>query len=357
MKNYLVTSNKMFYGLHTTKKSERDSLIAKPGEEIMIDPKSFHRSELHKAIVIEEGTDKLYEHDISDFLELCKLVEDPSYDPLTSKYYNHWSYKQSDVYTRVLRLRELISDIREKGIENPVHCTQTGERLDGSYRTKIALYLGIPNVKAIVHKIHWSEVDEIFIERMLRARWESSGKDYYEFSYGYKNWVNIPQGGPVYKENAERADIILPLIKGDSVLDVGCNEGYISLQAARKGLKVEGIDIDWNHIAYMNKLAFEFIDKKDIDAEFFEESIVDTTRTADTILMLNVLYHIPKDKQESILRKFKGKRIIFQCNLRKEREREKYYTSHPDDLLELLKRVGMKGEIILWRDKPIIIAE
>ena len=126
--------------------------------------------------------------------------------------------------------------------------------------------------------------------------------------------------------------------------------------AAREGHTVEGIDTDWNHIAYLNKLIYEFVDKKDISAEFFEGDALQTDKTADTILMLNVLYHFPKDKQEDFLKKFHGKQIIFQCNLRKEKERETYYTSHPDDLLELLSRVGRTGTLIPWRDKPIIVS-
>lgn len=347
-----------FYGLHTTTRAEREILLERGGEEVLIDPESLQRHPQNKAIVIEEGTNRLYEHKPNSFLELCKiLVDDPGYDPLQSNYYLEWSYKAHDVYSRVMRLRDLILDIRENGIKEPVQVEVTGERLDGSFRSKIALFLGIKSVRAIVHRFKWQDITEDFIERKLRARAISSGKDYYEFDYGYKDWKNIPVGGAVYRENAERWETIVPLITGETVLDIGCNEGYIALQAARAGKQVVGIDLDWNHIAWLNKLIFEFVDKKDISAEFYEEDINTTDRTADTILMLNVLYHLPRKKQVELLKRFKGKQIIFQCNLRKEAERETYYTSHPDDLKALLKETGLQVvKEIPWKDKPIIIA-
>lgn len=349
----------MFYGLHTTKKSERDLLLEREGELIEINPQDLHRSTLNKAIVIEEGEGNTYEHDINDFLELCKnLSNDKGYDPLGSSYYQRYSYKASDVYTRVLRLRELIADIKENGIQQPVHVERTGERLDGSYRTKIALFLGIPRIKAILHAFKWEDIDEDFIERKLKARWLSSGKDYYEFEYGHKDWKNIPDGGPVYRENAaDRWEVIKPLLKG-KVQDLGCNEGYMSIMAALEGHEVRGYDLDWNHIAWLNKLIFEWVNKKDLPVTFEEKDILEVEPWGDTVLMLCVLYHLPREKQVKFLKQFKGKRIIFQCNLRKSAERETYWGSHPDDLKTILKESGLKVvDEITFRDKPIIIAE
>ena len=346
----------MFFNCHTTKKVERDAVQKTTYELIDIDPQSFHATSPVKPIVWEEDTEDYYEHNITDFISVLNIIDrKENYNFKNTYYYKKWAYKGAEVFTRLAKLPELYQDIKQNGIKEPVACEITGERLDGSFRTKIALHLGIKSLKAKLYRFNWRDIDEHFIERKLGSRELSSGKDYYSFDYGYKNWKNIDAGN-VYKENAERYKDIIPLIKGNTVLDIGCNEGYISLQLARAGKKVEGIDLEWNHLAYLNKLIFEWIDKKDLQAEFFEEDLMETKRNADTILMLNVLYHIPKDKQADFLKKFKGKQLIFQCNLRKEKERENYYTSHPDDLKELLNRVGIKvSKEIAWKDKPIII--
>jgi hypothetical protein len=122
---------------------------------------------------------------------------------------------------------------------------------------------------------------------------------------------------------------------------------------------VWGVDHDQIHLANLNRLIFEYIDKKELDATFVEGDI-ETVKypESDTALLLNIIYHIPYSNQAQILEKLKGRRMIFQCNLRKKHVRTQYYGAHPDDLKELIARVGMKVEQeIAWRDKPIIIAK
>jgi len=88
----------MFYGLHTTKKAERDALIETKGEEIIISPKDFHKSH-HKSIVCEEDTGEYYEHSIEEFNELLEnLVEDKNYNTNISSYVKKWAYS----YTKSL---------------------------------------------------------------------------------------------------------------------------------------------------------------------------------------------------------------------------------------------------------------
>jgi len=343
----------MFYGLHTTKKSERDILLARDGKSMMIDPRCFHYGS-HKTIVSEEGDWHYYEHNITPFLQVLKDLDNGCYDPESSEYYKMWKYKGSEIETRLRNLPKLYHDIKANGIQSPVHCEQTGERLDGSYRTKIAIHLGIKEVPAIIHKFNWQDIDEDFIVRKLKARELSSGKDYYEFEYGYKDWKNV-NGGAVYRENASRVDLFKDYVVG-SVLDVGCNEGYNSIQLALQGHQVRGIDHDHIHNANLNKLIYEWIHKKDLPVEFAEQKIEEVEVKEDTVLLLNVLYHLPREEQIKLLEKFRGKRLIFQCNLRKEHVRDEYYTSHPDDLKALLESLGFKvTKEIQWKDKPIII--
>ena len=345
----------MFFNCHSTKRAERERILELSYGEVEINPLAFH-AESPKPIVWEEDTGKLYEHDIRDFLEVLNIMDRVGdFDWSGTRYYQRWKYKGDEVRTRLSRLYSLYKDIKTNGINTPVCCEITGERLDGSFRTKIAIHLGIKKVKARVYRFNWRDIDDSFIERKLAVREKSYGKDYYEFEYGKNNWKNV-EGGEVYRENAERYKDIVPLITGKTVLDLGCNEGYIGLQAARAGKKVLGIDHEWTNVAYLNKLIFEYIDRKDFDIEFKENDLLKVKDKADTVLMLNVLYHLPREKQEEFVNRFKGSQMIFQCNLRKERERDNYYTSHPDDLKTLLNKLGLKvGKEIAWRDKPIIV--
>jgi 2-polyprenyl-3-methyl-5-hydroxy-6-metoxy-1,4-benzoquinol methylase len=271
----------MFFNCHTTTRAERERLLKTPFQEIEIDPKSFHTKQV-KPIVWEEDSEDFYEHDINDFLDILARLDRGHYDWQQSDYFRKWKYKGAETYTRLNKLSDLYNDIKSNGIIEPVHCEITGERIDGSFRTKIAIHLGIDKLKARLYRFNWRDISEHFIVRKLMSREMSYGKDYYEFEYGYKDWKNV-KAGPNYRENAERWKDIIPLIKGDTVLDVGCNEGYIGIQASRAGKKVVGIDHEWINLCYLNKLIFEWIDKKDLDIEFYEEDIRETKRTADTI--------------------------------------------------------------------------
>lgn len=349
----------MYFGLHNTRKIERDNLIAKEDYQLIdVSPLDIH-GKAHKPIVWEEDSGNFYEHDITAFLETLKMMERGKVNVENTPYFEKWKYKGTEIHTRLGRLPALVNSIKEQGILEPIDVEETGERLDGSFRSKIALHLGIPSLKARLHKFDWRDIDEDFIERKLKARGLSSGKDYYEFEYGHKDWKNIRQGGQVYRENAtDRWFVLKDLVKGRKILDLGCNEGYHSIKFALKGKEVHGVDHDWTHIANLNRLIFEFVNKKDLPVTFEQNDIMKAdVQGYDDVLLLNVLYHLNRADQIVLLYKLKGSRLIFQCNLRKERERETYYTSHPDDLKALLKETGYRIEQeILFRDKPIIIA-
>jgi hypothetical protein len=329
----------------------------------MVPPEALHKPyKGHKPYIIEEGTGNEYNPDelqtVEKFHELLKVLDGGAEHirhANETEYYKTYVYKGNGVLNRVKNLPKLYRDIKDNGIQQPIHVTRTGERLDGAYRTKIAMHLGIKKVPAILHRFTWQDIDDDFIERKLHARQMSSGSpDYYEFSYNEK-WNN-GKAGRVHRENAERWKIISELAEG-SIVDVGCNEGYISLQLARKGHKVWGVDHDQIHLANLNRLIYEYIDKKDLDATY-EWGDIQTVEypESDTALLLNIIYHIPRDEQVKLLGKLKGRKLIFQCNLRKKHVRDQYYGAHPDDLKDIIEKVGMKVEKeIEYGDKPLIV--
>lgn len=335
--------------------------MEREGINIRIPPEALQKPyKNHKPVIIEEGTELVYEQNTVNFFKLLDHIEAGNghiHHADQTDYFKEFEYKGNSVLNRIKRLPSLYQNIKENGIQEPIHVEATGERLDGSFRTKIATYLGIQEVQAILHRFTYKDIDDWFIERKLRARQLSSGDpDYYEFSYNEK-WNN-GKAGKVHRENAERWKTILSLV-GRSVTDVGCNEGYISLQLARHGKQVWGVDHDQIHLANLNKLIFEYIDKKDLDAEYVWGDI-ETAKypETDTALLLNIIYHIPFSNQVNVLSRLKSKTWVFQCNLRKKHVRTQYYGAHPDDLEELIERAGRKVvERIPYGDKPIIIAE
>lgn len=357
----------MYHGLHLTRKVERDAIREKPFDLITVSPLDIHGKDPHKPIVWEEDSGKFYEHDISAFLETLELIDKEwklggqsgDIDLSNSPYMRKWRYKGMETQTRLRKLPDLYKSIKEEGIHTPIDVEATGERIDGSFRSKIALHLGIKEIPAKLYRFHWKDVTEDFLERKIKGHWLSTGKEYYDFAYGYKDWRNIPAGGGVYAENAaDRWEVISPLLVGE-VLDLGCNEGYLSIQAALKGHEVVGIDHNCIQGANLNKLVFEWIHEFDLPVTFRDGNVEDVVvpEDTDTVLALCVLYHLPREKQIQILRQCKGKKVIIQCNLRKEKEREKYWSSHPDDAIELIRLAGLSlKKRIDWRDKPILIA-
>lgn len=345
----------MNFNLHTTRKVERDAVLETESTLIDISPHDLQKKS-PKPIVWEEDTGRYYEHTTDEFFEALEII-DKGGDLENCSYIKKWMYKGGEPYVRIRALPSLYGDIKKNGIQTPVEVEATGERLNGSFRSKIAIHLGIPSIQAKLFTFNWCDVTEDFLLRKLEARWLSSGKDYYEFDYG-NGWKNVKEGGRVYQENAERWDVLKDLIHGKT-LDLGCNEGYLTLKHALRGNKVEGWDIDLHNVANLNRLIFEWVNKKDIDAKFIEGDLTNANPSGfDTILLLNVIYHLPREKQIPLLRKCKGKNVVFQCNLRKERERNTYYGSHPDDLKELIREAGLTVvREIEWRDKPIIIAK
>lgn len=346
-----------FYGLHSTRKVEREKVMAKEPTLIKVSPADIHNHPRHKAIVWEEDTGKYYEHNIDEFMEVLKQIDQGIFDPYDNPYVDKWGYKGEEVKRRMERLPSLYASIKAQGILYPISVGMTGERFDGSFRSKIALHLGIKEVPAQLFKFHWKDIDEDWITRKIATHWHSTGKEYYEFNYN-PHLKNIYEGGPVYLENAApRWELIKPFIKG-KVLDLGCNEGYLSIQAAIAGHETKGYDRDCIHGANLNKIIFEWNLKRDLPVEFEEKDILEVAPgNEDTVLILNVIYHLPRERQVAFLAQFKGKNVIIQCNLRKEHERDKYYGSHPDDMKDLIKKAGLKVvKKVAWRDKPLIIA-
>jgi tRNA (mo5U34)-methyltransferase len=88
------------------------------------------------------------------------------------------------------------------------------------------------------------------------------------------------------------ADAIPADLSGKSVLDIGCNAGFYSIEMKRRGAdRVLGIDFD---PAYLTQARFA-AEIADCDIEFRELSVYDVGalgETFDIVLFMGVLYHL-----------------------------------------------------------------
>ncbi|ABC80651.1 TIGR04290 family methyltransferase [Anaeromyxobacter dehalogenans] len=107
-------------------------------------------------------------------------------------------------------------------------------------------------------------------------------------------------------------------LSGRSVLDVGCNAGFFSLEMKRRGAdRVLGVDFDPRYLAQA-RLAAEI---SGLDVEFRELSVYDVARLGerfDVVLFMGVLYHLrhPLLALDLLRAHAVGDLLVFQSMLR-----------------------------------------
>jgi SAM-dependent methyltransferase len=339
----------MRYGTHLTTKAQRDILLSKKwsATEINVDDVLTHPN-----MVWDEEFNFFYQQDFQLLETRLKNIDRGTFDPRNIP--ESWEKKGNEILVRMKNLPDLYRDIKKNGVREPILVERTGERIDGSFRCMISKHLGIEKIPARIAAFTRRDIDQAFINRKIHVNRIINGIDYYRFQYPDGTY-NVDTKNPVYTENAaDRWEVLKDYIaEGHRILDVGCNEGYMSIMAATKGNSVVGFDIEHTQAAWLNKLAFEYQLGQDLDISFNPEKI--EYKKFDLVLALNVLYHLDNSLRNKIMQETSGKMII-QCNHRKSAERKKYYASHVDDARALAEKTGWKVEKqIDWRDKPILI--
>ena len=113
------------------------------------------------------------------------------------------------------------------------------------------------------------------------------------------------------------ADSIPADLTGATVLDIGCNGGFYSIQLKRRGAKrVLGIDIDDRYLSQARFAARTL----DLDIEFQKKSVyeVDTLEGKfDYVFFMGVLYHLryPLFALDKVVKKVGGN-LVFQTMIR-----------------------------------------
>lgn len=356
----------MTYDYHTTTKEERYALFEKDFKWIKIKPTDFVQlcpeEDRPKTIVWEEGTGRYYNLDYHFVLDTIRQIDlNPEINYKDTTYYQYWGKIKGEDYVevKIRSLKQLLISMRsgfqkDNGDFGGVCVERTGEKLDGSHRCLTAFYLGIPEIEVKEFAFNWRDVSWDWIERKTKAREQGIGPNYYLIDYG--KFKNLEQKVSfVYEENAmPRWEVLKDHIEG-KVLDLGCNEGFMSIQSALKGCKVKGVDYKFIDGAWFNKLVFEKINEKDLDIEFETADLntYEIKEEYDTCLLLNTVYHL-KDKEHLLKQLKKCKKVIMQGNLRKLPYHDRYKGITAEDMVEMLSE-DFDTKVIEWRDKPIVI--
>jgi 2-polyprenyl-3-methyl-5-hydroxy-6-metoxy-1,4-benzoquinol methylase len=102
----------------------------------------------------------------------------------------------------------------------------------------------------------------------------------------------------------ERLDDVLELVDfrpSDSVLDVGCAEGLISMEVAARVARVHGIEPEPQRIAAARTLAKK---RRVMNVTFEQGSVLEQRFPAglyDIVLFLGVYHHLPEDRRDEAL--------------------------------------------------------
>lgn len=136
-------------------------------------------------------------------------------------------------------------------------------------------------------------------------------------------------------------DVIAPALpqdlSGKTVVDVGCNAGFFSLQMKRRGAdRVLGLDLDPRYLAQA-RLAAEI---SGLDVEFRELSVYDVARLGerfDVVLFMGVLYHLrhPLLALDLVREHVAKDLVIFQSMIRGSQGRLRVDPDYPFDEREV----------------------
>lgn len=131
-------------------------------------------------------------------------------------------------------------------------------------------------------------------------------------------------------------------LSGKTVLDIGCNAGFYSLEMKRRGAqRVLGIDCDTTYLEQARFAAEVF----GLDIEFRELSVYDVGQlreSFDVVLFMGVLYHLryPLLALDLIRRHVAGNLLFFQSMLRGSEEVEPIARDYPFWETEVFNQPG-----------------
>ena len=273
------------------------------------------------------GTDNNIEQIIHETLALYDKGEDLTDSPFIQA--GEWKYHK-DCYQAADPLKcalarqqdiiKLYASIKKKGYNGSTILAWFDDEglihlYDGFHRIAVMSYLGL--------------VDYVNVETSWKGLDDRVGRDFPLVDVLKKEapggeWLYQPvdddrlKGWKLdRKDSPQRLEYILNNLTGNTVLDIGCSEGYFSREIARKGYKVTAIDQRAGLIAAAKYLSI--LDGVEVDYRVGEwHDILSKLGSFDNILFLSILHNDMKkigvEKGLEKLQAFQGKakRVFFE---------------------------------------------
>ena len=127
-----------------------------------------------------------------------------------------------------------------------------------------------------------------------------------------------------------------------TVLDIGCNAGFYSIQLALRGAKIDAIEVDPKYLRQANWASKQFGVRQQI--RFYQKNVYElirTTRKYDLVLFMGVFYHLryPLFALDAVSRHV-GKLLIFQTLTTPDGKPFKSARDYPISKTEILNERG-----------------
>jgi hypothetical protein len=235
-----------------------------------------------------------------EFLQICSKTDETFQESIKkTKYFQDYSKRKNEkrAIKACDRYRTLLSSIKQNHRTDrqsaPVLMNREGgTRLDGTHRVSILRYLGKGKIPCIMveESEYYSFMEKNLSRGIVKDYMNSLGKWYHAIELLPGLWTRNLIDERKSARKLRKEDVMIAAIsehvKGRSVLDIGSNNGLLSLQSAYYGaISVRGLERSTDNIVQAEfarmiwnvtkpricKVQFEVIDLED-DSEFMKDS-------------------------------------------------------------------------------------
>jgi 2-polyprenyl-3-methyl-5-hydroxy-6-metoxy-1,4-benzoquinol methylase len=146
------------------------------------------------------------------------------------------------------------------------------------------------------YKHEAEDFDQIATERYENSqRPDINGS--WENTYYYNNiWRNSVFFNDEYRPMIDWVVEKLKSNNVESVIELGCGTGWLTLHLARQGLDITGCDLSQGSISIAEKYLSELPESDDLNIKYINQNIIDFDNyNGDSIVCFGFLHHLPQD--------------------------------------------------------------